>query len=515
VLVEAVAATCPDTFTVCAPPQRGLGFALLFVPMLGSLLSLLGGAILLRRAKVRRPAPPFWLVLAGSLAAVVAHEAIVPSGPVVYYDEFLHAETTTNLATQLNPHPCCGYAEGRCQQGGPIEWPLATHLTSAAVMKVTGGSDVQAGMVARQRLNRFASFVAPLLAFSWVSLLVPDALAALLVALALALWPGAIRLQTTADLTPGAVLFLLLLLIAVELDRRRPSWGSTLTTVGLLAVACHTRLEMALVLPWILWRSPRKLILLAATPFILAPLVWLYVEGRSSTIGWSPDLTQQLVRHLPLNLSFLLSARGALPGLALLTLIGATRRDLLPLLATALGLLLFISTYTFGEFRPDADGFRYANVIVVLLLPLAAAGAHAVLARASAPRPMICLMLAAAVVGPVAAQRSILTQTNPVAALDHLIESSSLRSLHPKTIVTRSVAYARARTDAPNIVERCTEGGFDHLLETGPLYLRTWGDVGPEPYRYGCSEWIPGTVGASPDGQGPWLHYWDLSCHQD
>lgn len=514
---DVLAASCPDTFTVCGPPQHTLGVLLLVVPLVGALLAIIGGLLLFVQAKGwrRLPPRPFWLVLLGCATAAAIHDRFVPEGPVVYYDEFLHAETTANLALHRSPHPCCGYANHECVPGGPIEWPLSTHLAGAALMSVSESRTVQGAMLARQRFNRFASLAAPPLAFAWVLLLIPDALAAMLVALALALWPGALRLQSTADLAPGAMFFLLLLLLAVELERRRPGWPARLVTIGLLALTCHARLELALVLPWVLWRSPARWLTLAATPLIVAPLAWLYLDGRSSTIGWSPDVGEQLRRHLPLNLAFLFSMKGALPGIAVLALVGATRRALWPLAATLLGLLLFISTYTFGEFRPDADGFRYALVIVVLMLPLAAAGVNALTERASAPRPVVGLILAVAVLGPLAAQGPVLQMANPVEQLDQLVRDSSLRTLRPRTIVTRSVAYARARTDAPHIVERCTEGGFDHLFETGPLYLRTWGDVGPEPYRYGCSQWVPATVGPSPDGLGPWLQYWDLSCHID
>src|SRR2546429_3008739 len=56
--------------------------------------------------------------------------AFVPAGPVVYYDEYLHAEATETLADTAVGHPCCRYEGGRCIAGGPILWPRSEEHTS-------------------------------------------------------------------------------------------------------------------------------------------------------------------------------------------------------------------------------------------------------------------------------------------------------------------------------------------------------------------------------------------------
>ena len=132
-----------------------------------------------------------------------------------------------------------------------ILWPLATHVASAVVMRLSGISD---GARAQWILNRIASVLSPLAAFTWCFALFGDPIAALLASMSIAFWPGAIRLQSTGDLSPGATFFLLLALCSVELWRRRPDWAGAMATSGFLALACHSRMEMSLCAPWILWQ---------------------------------------------------------------------------------------------------------------------------------------------------------------------------------------------------------------------------------------------------------------------
>jgi hypothetical protein len=501
---------------------------LLAVPVLGLVLSLAGGLALLSRVGSPRGWPrAVWGVVAASVSALAIHAALIPAGPFVYYDEFLHADATASIAGRGSPHPCCGYEDGRCIEGGPIMWPLATHV--AAATGLLGHRDITTvnGAAARAGFNRIASLLTPLAAFAWIFLLIGDAAAAAVAAVVLALWPGALRLQTTGDLSPGATFFLALLLGATECWRLRPGWAGAAATIGLLALTCHARMEMSLVVPWIFWRAlwpaagrrQRLVPLMIATPVIVLPLYWLYRTGaQQQTLGWTNGLhtsLDYLRAHAPGNAAFFLRPNGALPAAAVLALIGLltlTGLRLLPLAATVVALFTFDSAYHIGMFRPNdgPDGFRYTLPIVLLALPFVAAAMHAWFPEnPGRMRTISYVVVVLVLVGPLVPQRRFLSAVRQVEPLDEMITRYKPRgSWSPADIiVTRSVAFSRAMTGAPNIIERCSVDhaeDFIHRHGGRAHYLRSWGDGGPTKLKGLCATAaLPAE--RSPDGKGAWL----------
>lgn len=501
---------------MCAAPNRSLGVALLMVPVCGALLAIVGAGLLAKtvpRAALRS----IWIGLLLTAIPPLLHSRFVPNGPVVFYDEFLHAEASANLAAGDGPFACCSYQAGRCVAGGPILWPLSTQAATAALLRLTGATDVTGGMRLRSSFNRMASAAAPPLAWGWSLLLLGDPWAAAFSGLAVAVWPGALRLQSTGDLTPGAILFLLLLLCAVEVYRRRPGWPATIALVGFMALTFHARLEMALITPWLLWRLSRRgprvarLTIAGAWLAVVAPLVWLYLDGTAHhAFGWeaSRDHSLDFIRaHAAANLGFFLDASGALPALLPLALAGTAlgpRRGLPALTATAAGLFLFESAYHAGDFRlSGSDGFRYAVSIAVLLAP-AAGFAVGTLVRVL-PRSLRAAAFGGAValiVVPLRSALPFLARENVVAASDRAMRAYAAQ--HPwaanDTIISRSVAYSRELSGAGTIFERCAVSRPSRQ----DWYLRSWNDHGPSVFPGLCAR--PAAGAADPgDGLGPWL----------
>ncbi len=475
-----------------------------------------------------RPPRAAWLVLAGCATAVALHAQYVPSGPVVYYDEFLQAEATANIARRASPQPCCGYESDRCVEGGPVMWPLATHVASSLFLIGHGDASTASAQAARAAFNRVASFAAPWAAFVWVLLLVGNAWAAALAGFLYALWPGAIRVQGSGDLAAGTALFLLALMCALEAWRRYPGWAGATATLGCLALTCHARLEMSLVLPWVLWRArdaragrlPGWALLLVGSVLIVAPLIGLYLEGaRVQTEGWTNGVDRSLEylrRHAPGNLAFLFETDGASPALAVLAaggLVSRAGRRWWGLALTAAGFFLFISAYHLGSFRrvDGFDGFRYAIPIVVLLLPFVGAAVAAILpARPGLMRSGLLAALVLCVAAPTFLQaRRFLALPRLVARLDTQIrnELPDPRWARGDVVVTRSVAFARGVSGATNIVERCSgERAAEAIRTAGErgFYLRSWNDPGPTVLPGLCTTPLS-RAGYSPDGKGPWL----------
>jgi hypothetical protein len=274
---------------------------------------------------------------------------------------------------------------------------------------------------------------------------------------------------------------------------------------------------MALVTPWLLWRLAgsgplrMRLLILLAWILILAPLVWLYVDGTAHhAFGWeaSRDRAVDFVSaHAGPNLRFFFEAEGALPALLPLALVGTlfgVHRALLPLLATAVGWFLFVSAYHSGDFRlSGSDGFRYAVAIAALLSPAAGWAVGAIAQRLRGLlRPVVFGVAVALLVLQLPTALPFLARENIVAQSDHAVRAWAIH--HPwestETVVSRSVAYSRAITGAPGILERCSPlRASSHLW-----YLRSWNDPGPSVVPGVCPAPEPGTA-ESGDGLGPWL----------
>jgi len=379
---------------------------------------------------------------------------------------------------------------------------------------------MQAGLVARETFNRLASLAAPLLVFLWIMQLLGDAPAAVVAAIAWGCWPGARRLESSGDLMPGAIFFLLLLLCAVELWRRDPNWSGALAVCGLMALTFHSRLEMVWVTPWIVWRAggvPRgRMIVLGCWPFVVAPLAWLYRSGAEHrTLGWNATIrgTLEFLRaHAPENALYFLKPAVAAPLLVAFVVAGMllpAGRRLVGLALTAGLFFAFDSSYHVGRYDPayGFDGFRYALPVVALLLPFVSVAAAEVTRRLTGVGFAIMVL---AVVVPATGHEAFLSATPANAALNEAIHDRRDRGdWRPGDVfVTRSVAYARAMTGARNIVERCSLDEGARLLRTSgrdAFYLRSWGAQGAVPIGGLCGHPVT-ALGESPDRLGPWLY---------
>ncbi|MBN1774240.1 MAG: hypothetical protein JXB32_23475 [Deltaproteobacteria bacterium] len=417
------------------------------------------------------------LILLGLTAATTAwNAAVVGYGPVVYFDEFAHAEMTAQLAREGSPNLCCAYRDGRCEQPcRTTRWPLATHVLAATVVPLTDDAPPGAGFRARVLLNRVASFLSPALAYTWVFLLVGSIPGAALAALAWGLFPARAALASSAALMPVALALALLLLIAVECWRRRPTNGLLAAIASLAVLTMHGRLELFLVVPWVLWRlrgtgpagrgpGPVRTVAVAALA-ALVPLVWLYVDGSwlsGRTPGWGQGagaLLENLGRHLPGNLAFWLDPSAA-PVLVwpagLLAFAFPAGRRLWPLAPVALALLLFDSSYYIGRFDPATtfDGWRFALPVALLGLPLFALALAGIAARLPGRRRSAFVgLVAAAILAPLPLQYGFLRASHhPLSDLDAAVRAAArcgpLASTPRPLIVTRqrTVGFVFAQT---------------------------------------------------------------------
>jgi hypothetical protein len=120
------------------------------------------------------------------------------------------------------------------------------------------------------------------------------------------------------------------------------------------------------------------------------------------------------------------------------------------------------------------------------------------------------VVLALVLIGPLAGQRRFLSTVRQVAPLDEMIAQYKPRGgwSSDDVLVTRSVAFTHAMTEAPNIVERCSAQqaeDFAHRPGVHAHYLRSWGDGGPTRLKSLCASAVL-SAGRSPDNRGPWLY---------
>ena len=370
--------------TVCLPPHPLLGLLLLAIPF----LALFGASVLLF-AKFSAILHFFrnlqrWEIasMAGMVIVLSALAyGLSPHGPVVYFDEFQHAEATANTIEKLDPHGCCEYRNGECLQGGPMLWPLASHVAALPFWFLASDDNpVRRAFKARTFANILWLGLSPALITLWLLLLFKRP------SLAHAggwLWvfnPILAKLMFSASLMPSAVGLSLMALIALERWRSSEKVLDFLLVTFLLIATIHTRMEMALIAVWLPFRvrtsgtkhlSWLLFFLLIASAL---PLGFLYSNGAAGgAAGWNETLSQSwthLLVHLPANLAFLAGSLHV-PLLLPLAVVGIicerTNSRTLGLLLTSLGFLLFYSAYHIGRFDPEQsfDGWRYSSMVTL------------------------------------------------------------------------------------------------------------------------------------------------------
>jgi len=545
--------------TVCLAPNPWLQTALALLPALGLtvLMVSLGCRTATIRAGLRSLSPiRTGAALAVAVLVLVPWYHLVPPGHAVYYDEFNHAETTANLAAGDGGVCCLEYAAGKCRAGGPIVWPLSTHMAAAGLaMTIRDQNPPRRGVAARQALNFFYSLASILLIVAWLRRLEFRFGTSLFMAAGYGLLPARLKLVSSGALMPGALFFLVLSLLAAEMYRRDPRLRNLLFVCAAMVLTLHSRLEMFLVVPPLLWRiggtSPREdsgrpwpvlLFLVAVFLIAEAPLAWLWWEGgRQGAAGWSESAgrsLEHLASHLPGNLMFLVNPRFASPGLIIGGLVGSLwlRRDGgWGWTVAGLASLLFYSLYHIGTFAPHEtlDGWRYSLIPTLLILPAAAALVERLFGcfggKATA-RVAFHATVAGILTLPVALQTDFLTKEHPLGSfsgdLRRLPEIVDGLPARPTTLITTEVAWVKA---VSGLDATQSPIGSDPAEPSGPpgteghmgptLLIRAWGEQPPTGTEDGAthlgkqSAWTDGHVvvpveglNDPGDGKGPWLH---------
>ena len=184
--------------------------------------------------------------------------------------------------------------------------------------------------------------------------------------------------------------------------------------------------------------------------------------------------------------------------------------QLLLLTATVVVWVVFDSAYHIGDFRPldGSDGFRYALPIAALLAPLVAAGSIGFVSL-KLVRVVFVLVLFSAVFATSLLTRPFLQSVGRVAQMEPMANEKLSRRTwtDADVLITRSVAFAHAKTNAPNVFERCSINQIDAATSRDgsvTWYLRSWGDGGATKLERTCPH-AASAVPDSPDGLGQWL----------
>ncbi len=490
--------------TVCLPTHPLLGTILAAIPFLALLAS---GILFFTRLRVITgffASLPRWqgLSLAGmALTLTCLAYGLSPRGPLVYYDEFQHAEATSNLVFRLDPHGCCAYHNGECLPGGPILWPLASHVAAAPFLAFAETSNpVLAGLAARTIANSLWLGLSPALLTLWLLLLFKRPHAAHAAGWLWAFNPVAAKLMLSASLMPAAAGMLLLALIALEGWKKSMKFHDFCLVVFLFTAVLHTRMEMFLALVWLpfaLGKSvPRRmsawlfLFLASAIP----PLVFLYMNGAAGgAAGWNEntaDSWTHLLDHLPGNLRFLAGGLHV-PLLLPLALIGAALErncKTLGLIFTSLGFLTFYSAYHIGRFDPvtSFDGWRYSVPVTLFLIPLAALGWERLWSLPNFQwRKIATGTLAVALVWVILDQQNFRRSEHPMHAWNDWVRERFETAEETGNVryYTKETAYLRAYYDG-DIFEWTLldnpRADLSELPSEEQRYFRTWREETPD-----------------------------------
>lgn len=387
---------------------------------------------------------PAWMALLLVLVCALPVALYVARGTAVYFDEYHHGAITESIASGHLPYSCCRYEDGQCVRGGPLLWPVSTHVIAAALEPFF--PEPGSGLAARRMVNLFFTLVAPVLAWAWLTLLTGRSGPAFGAAVAWGLFPPRLKLAFSGALMPGTVFLLLALLLGVELVRRYPRSLAGIVAAGaLLALTLLGRIEMFLVVPWCLWRLAdafrvggpvRVLVLGASLPLLsLASLVLLVALGvRASTAGWGPglrELVDTFIAHVPGNIMFLPAPAAGAPLLVLAALLGAFLPGAgIARMAgvTALVLLAFYSMYFIGVFEPREtfDGWRYSIPVALFLAPAATLGLDLAWRGSVGSRALSAGVLAVLLGVQFLPQRAFLEKPHPLRILDDAISRWAL-----------------------------------------------------------------------------------------
>ncbi len=494
--------------TVCLPPHPLLGLLLLAIPFgafwgASVLLFVRFSVVLHFFRNLQR-----WEIasMAGMVIVLSALAyGLSPHGPVVYFDEFQHAEAMANTIEKLDPHGCCEYRNGECLQGGPMLWPLTSHVAALPFWFLASDDNpVRRAFKARTFANILWMGLSPALITLWLLLLFKRPSLAHAGGWLWVLNPIPAKLMFSASLMPSAVGLSLLALIALERWRNSEKVLDFLVVTFLLIATIHTRMEMALIAVWLPFRlrtsGTKRLswllfFLLVASAL---PLGFLYSNGAAGgAAGWNETLSQSwthLLVHLPANLAFL-AGSFHVPLLLPLAVIGifCERKNsrTLGLLLTSLGFLLFYSAYHIGRFdlEQSFDGWRYSSMVTLFLLPLAAVGWDRVWQIPHfTSRKIATGTIVVAMIWILLGQQSFRAARHPLHALDEWMqqrfESEKDKETDPITLrfYTKETAYVRAFCKH-DISEWNVDRYKREALKRPTIenrYLRSWNEAVPE-----------------------------------
>lgn len=462
-----------DGIAFCSPPH-------ILSVLLAEATVLLGLALLLFSIRLRHHIKKrLFFPVAISAVAAIPTLTDVSSGTVVYYDEFHHGSITEAIGTGSLPLPCCSYENGVCKRGGPLLWPLSTHVLSVAALPFFSGPD--RGLQARRATSLIATLIAPGLMWVWAMQLNPAPWPAAIATIAWSLFAARMKLSFSGALMPVTIVLMISLLIAVE-AARTPDKRRFVTLCGLVILTMQSRTEMFLCLPWCIWRLRNTT---ALKPFIVAsiasliPVSWMVAIGSThSAAGWNPDLKdffRYLAEHSQNNFMAFTGISTGVPILFVLAISALIARQYraiaLACFSSAAILFLFYSSYHIGVFTPDSDGWRYMVPISVFITPLGSAGLSYITSRFK-----FALLITAALVPALYPFQHNFRSVSP--AISGLVDSlGSCVFSHDTVAVTTQPAFVRTVTGLNNIVDLVTPA----LAIEGrhAVYIRLWQKLRP------------------------------------